>query len=179
MKIKVKRVDKNASLPTVLKKGDWFDITVPHDIHLEGPTATVLKRVRKKDTEEVATRRVEFHHQLIDLGFVMELPAGYEAHILPRSSAFHTWGFIFPNSIGIIDNSYRGPNDTWKANLLPFRTEYIGAGSRIAQFKVVLSQKATIWQKIKHLFVNKIEFVEVETFDTNVSRGGIGSTGKS
>ena len=36
----------------------------------------------------------------------MELPKGYEAHIVPRSSTFKNFGIIQTNHMGIIDASY-------------------------------------------------------------------------
>ena len=51
-------------------------------------------------------------------------------------------------------------------------------GDRVAQFRIQLSQKATVWQKIKWLFSSGIEFVDVEDLH-NESRGGFGSTGWS
>ena len=41
----------------------------------------------------------------ISLGVSMELPEGYEAHLLPRSSTFKNFGIILANGMGIIDNS--------------------------------------------------------------------------
>src|SRR5574344_1317390 len=50
---------------------------------------------------------------LIPLGVAMELPEGYEAHVVPRSSTFKTWGILQTNHMGVIDNSYCGDNDQW------------------------------------------------------------------
>lgn len=176
MKIKIKR-HGSAYLPVMLPQGDWFDLVCPEDVHVDGPIANTLKRVRKKGEEEKSTRSVEFSSTLIDFGFAMQLPKGYEAHILPRSSTFNKYGILLVNSQGVIDWSYRGNDDTWKYGALATRETFIPAGTRIAQFRIVLSQRATIWQKIKHLFTSgKIEFVEVENFDSE-NRGGIGSTG--
>ena len=52
---------------------------------------------------------------IIDFGVAMELPKGYEAHLLPRSSTFQNTGLILTNSMGIIDNSFCGDNDYWGA----------------------------------------------------------------
>lgn len=54
---------------------------------------------------------------LVNLGIAMQLPEGYEGQILPRSSTFKNYGVILCNSMGIIDNSYRGETDWWMANL--------------------------------------------------------------
>ena len=52
-------------------------------------------------SEDVSLKAGEF--KLIPLGVAMELPQGYEAHIVPRSSTFKTWGIIQTNSMGVVD----------------------------------------------------------------------------
>ena len=42
---------------------------------------------------------------LIPLGVAMELPKGYEAHVVPRSSTFKNFGIIQTNHMGVIDES--------------------------------------------------------------------------
>ena len=49
-------------------------------------------------------------------------------------------------------------------------------GDRICQFRIQLSQKATMWQKIKWLLSSGIELVEVDDLG-NENRLGFGSTG--
>ena len=56
--------------------------------------------------EEVELKAGEF--KLIHLGVAMQLPEGYEAHIVPRSSTFKNFGIIQTNHCGIIDESYCG-----------------------------------------------------------------------
>lgn len=73
--------------------------------------------------------------------------------------------------------SYNGNNDEWKFLYYGIRNCTIPANSRICQFRIQLSQKATVWQKLKWLFSNKIELIEVDNLNT-INRGGIGSTGK-
>ena len=106
----------------------------------------------------------------------MEIPEGYEAIILPRSSTFSKYGIIMTNSAGVIDSSYCGDTDEWRFPAVAFRHSSINVGDRICQFRIQLSQKATVWQKIKWLFSSKIEFVEVEHLG-NADRGGFGTTG--
>lgn len=72
--------------------------------------------------------------------------------------------------------SYNGNNDCWMFNAIAFRDATIPENTRICQFKIQLSQKATVWQKLKWLFSSKIEFVEVDNLNNN-DRGGFGSTG--
>lgn len=74
--------------------------------------------------------------------------------------------------------SYCGNNDIWKFPAIAFRDTIINEGDKICQFRIQPSQKASIWTKIKWLFTNKIEFVEVENLQ-NANRGGFGTTKKN
>lgn len=114
---------------------------------------------------------------MVPLGVAMELPKGFEAIIIPRSSMFKTFGIMETNSVGLIDNSYCGNSDEWKLPAIAFREGCILPGDRVCQFKIQLSQKATIWQKLKWLVSSGIELVFVDTLN-NVNRGGFGSTGR-
>lgn len=102
--------------------------------------------------------------KLIPLGIAMQLPAGYEAHVIPRSSTFKNFGIIQANSMGLIDESYCGDNDQWYFPAIALRKTTILANDRICQFRIM-----------KHQL--QIEFREVDNLN-NESRGGIGSTGK-
>lgn len=75
--------------------------------------------------------------------------------------------------------SYSGPNDQWQYPVIDIseNLSYIKRGDRICQFRIQLSQKATIWQKLRWLFTRKIEFEFVDDYE-GVDRGGFGSTGK-
>lgn len=85
--------------------------------------------------ERVEMKAGEF--RIISLGVAMQLPEGYEAHVLPRSSTFKRWGILMTNSMGIIDNSYCGDNDVWGFPALATRDTAIEAGDRIAQFRIM------------------------------------------
>lgn len=169
MEIKIKNLGVK-KLPEIIKKGDWIDLRTAEDITLDAPQAEVLKRTKKG-----SFRNVTFNSKLIPLGIAMQLPKGYEAIILPRSSTFKKYGIILANSQGIIDNSYNGDTDEWMFNAIALRATTILANTRIAQFRVQLSQKATIWRKIKWLLNNKIKIKEVKELN-NTNRGGFGST---
>lgn len=169
MKIKIKLYE-GAKIP-VSKKGGWFDIFMPSAGCLAGPIAN---RLSKKKT----VRNVEFYPQMVSLGFALEMPKGWEAIIAPRSSAYRDFGCGNTNFIGIVEDTYCGDNDIWKAHMKSDKNTSWKAGERLFQFRFQLSQKATVWQKIKYLFWNgKIEFVVVNSLG-NADRGGFGSTGK-
>lgn len=155
--IKIK-VARDLNIPTVIAKGDWIDLRSDEDVTFNAlEVGNVIK--------------------YISLGVAIELPEGYEAVIAPRSSTPKNYGIIMSNSIGVIDNSYCGDNDIWKFPALAYKETTIHKNDRIAQFRIQLSQKATIWQKIKWLFTSGVKIQIVQSLSNN-NRGGFGSTGK-
>ena len=72
--------------------------------------------------------------------------------------------------------SYNGDNDEWKFPAIAIRETTIEEGTRICQFRIQLSQKATFWQKLKWLFSSGVKLVEVDNLN-NEDRLGFGSTG--
>lgn len=124
-----------------ITKGDFIDLRAAEDVELKAGD-----------------------FRLIPLGVAMQLPEGYEAHIVPRSSTFKTWGVIMTNSVGIIDESYCGSNDIWKMPVYATRDTVIHKNDRICQFRIMEHQP-------------KIEFEEVDKLEGS-DRGGFGSTGK-
>ena len=175
LKIKVKRINKNIPLPEMIDKGDWIDLRAAETVTLNAPHANILKRHKVKGVEE-RHRDVEFDSKLIGLGVAMQLPKGFEAVTLSRSSTYKNFGVILGNSEGVIDQPYCGDNDEWKYNAIAFRDTTINEGDRICQFRIQLSQKATVWQKIKWLLSSGVKIVEVDELG-NPDREGIGITG--
>ena len=123
-------------------KGDWIDLRVAKDVRL------------KKD---------EF--KLVPLGIGMKLPKGYEAHIVPRSSTYKTFGVIQTNHQAVIDESYCGNDDQWYYPIYALRDTIIHKNDRICQFRIVKKQP-------------KINFNKVEVL-VDKNRGGIGSSGRN
>lgn len=111
--------------------------------------------------ENVTMKAGEF--KLISLGIAMELPKGYEAHVLPRSSTFKNFGIIAVNSMGVIDETYCGDNDCWFMAALAIRDTEIHVNDRICQFRIVKHQPKIIFEEVGRL--------------NNEDRGGHGSTG--
>lgn len=103
--------------------------------------------------------------KFLNLGISIELPEGYWAQIVPRSSLFAKHGIIQANSVGVIDSSYCGDTDVWKFPALCFEDTVIEKYERICQFRIV---KDTIHEGVV--------IREVDSLDTK-SRGGFGSTG--
>ena len=113
-----------------------------------------------------AEERIEYHAGdclRIGLGVAMEMPAGFEAKIEPRSCTFSDYGLIWTSS-GVIDNRYNGDADWWGSSWYAVRDGIIEKNDRICQFRVFRIQ-------------DEGEFTTVN-FLNNCNRGGFGSTGK-
>lgn len=178
MKIKVKYFSKDFPQLEVIKKGDWIDLRSRIKVEVGKPQAGTSYKVTDAEGKVKTFRDVTFYHTLIPLGVGMELPKGFEALIAPRGSTYGNYGFIIANSPGVIDNTYCGDKDEWKCSALFLDAGTIKPKDRICQFRIQLSQKATPWQKLKWLFVRKIEFVPVDKLEEE-DRGGFGKTGKA
>lgn len=139
--INIKYFDDEIQRIEKIDKGDWIDL---------------------RSAETVELKQGEF--KLIKLGIGMILPAGYEAHIVPRSSTFKNFGVIQTNHCGIIDESYCGDNDQWYFPAFAFRDTIINKNDRICQFRIVKKQPEISFEIVEHL--------------SNKDRGGFGSTGK-
>ena len=101
---------------------------------------------------------------MIPLGVSMELPSGYEAHIVPRSSTYKNFGIIQTNHMGVIDETYCGDNDVYMMPVLAVRDTEINVNDRICQFRIVENQPKIVFEEVDYL--------------EGVARGGFGSTGK-
>lgn len=121
--------------------GDWIDL---------------------RAAEDVSMKAGDF--KLIPLGVAMELPKGYEALVAPRSSTFKKLGILLANSLGIIDESYKGDNDEWHFPAYAIKDTEIHKNERICQFRIIQHQPL-------------IHLLEVDWLG-NADRGGIGSTGR-
>ena len=103
--------------------------------------------------------------KLIPLGIAMELPKGYEAVVVPRSSTFKNFGIIQTNHMGIIDETYCGDEDQWYFPAYAMLDTTIEVNDRICQFRIQRHQPELTFESVESL--------------GNVNRGGIGSTGKN
>ena len=110
--------------------------------------------------EEVELKAGEF--RLIHLGVAMQLPKGYEAHIVPRSSTFKNFGIIQTNHMGVIDETFCGPGDWWRMPVYALRDTVIHVNDRICQFRLMEHQPVVAFEE------GKLE---------GKDRGGFGSTG--
>ena len=172
LKILIKRFKDDSGeplvdFPKVIKRGDWIDLRASQEIILNAPQAGTLKG------HDVKHRDVVSDVTYIPLGIAMKLPDGYEAIVASRSSAPKKMGIMLANGIGIIDNSYCGDEDQWMYPAVTLRKTSIAKNSRLCQFRIQPSQKATLWQKVKWLFTSGIELVEVDSLEGE-NRKGLG-----
>ena len=113
-------------------------------------------------SEPVTLKPLE--RQLVPTGLYIELPAGYEAQVRPRSGLAAKHGISIVNSPGTIDADYRGEI---KVILVNLSTEefVIAPGERIAQMVVARHER--------------VEWEEVEVLEASErGEGGFGSTGR-
>lgn len=127
-------------VPTKIQVGNWVDLRSAEDVDLKS-----------------------FEFRKISLGISMNLPDGYEAHVVPRSSTFEKWGILMTNSMGVIDDTYCGNDDIWRFPALAMRETHISKGDRICQFRIMKIQP-------------ELEFSLVEKLHAP-NRGGFGTTG--
>lgn len=148
-KIKIKYHDNDLVKIEKFEMGDFIDLRAAEDVFI--PLG---------------------EYKLISLGVSMQLPSGYYAEVVPRSSTFKNFGIIMSNSIGVIDESYCGDNDIWrfpavclvnKCKGVHSKGVWIHKNDRICQFRIVKKMPT-------------ICFEEVDMLD-NKDRGGIGSSG--
>ena len=140
MEIIIKYHDEEIAKMGLEQHGDWIDLRAAEDVEM-----------------------VPGDFRIISLGVSMKLPAGYEAHLAPRSSTFKKWGILQTNGVGVIDELYCGDDDVWGFPALAMRQTKINKGDRIAQFRLVEK-------------MDMVDFVRVDHLDAE-SRGGFGSTG--
>ena len=134
--------DKIEKLAYIGGKSDWVDL---------------------RSAEDVTLKKGEF--KLIPLGIAMELPKGYEAHVVPRSSTYKNFGVIQTNHMGVIDETYCGDNDQWFMPVLAMRDTKIHVNDRICQFRIMEHQPELVFEETEIL--------------GHADRGGHGSTGKA
>ena len=154
MNIKIKYFNDELTRVEKIAKGNWIDLRAAQDVTLKAG---------------------EF--KLIPLGIAMELPLGYEAHVVPRSSTFKNYGIIQTNHQGVIDGystddegnpipgtGYCGNDDQWFMPVYALRDTEIHLNDRICQFRIMEQQPEISFEEVSEL--------------TGVNRGGHGSTGK-
>ena len=160
------KVKYHADIEPLKITGDWIDLRVAEDVFIP-----------------------EGQYKVVSLGISIQLPEGYEAHIVPRSSTFKNFGLIQANGVGIIDNGYCGDNDIWRFPAICKEGRNSFFTEEVAEYldKDVVARggiiKGTMLKKNDRICqmkvvekMNPIEIVTVEKLG-NKDRGGFGSTG--
>ncbi len=101
--------------------------------------------------------------KLVPTGFIVEIPAGFEAQIRPRSGLAIRQGIGVLNSPGTIDSDYRGEVKIIISNFGASDFNY-SKGDRIAQM-VICPVIQAVWEEVPELT------------GTGRGEGGFGHTG--
>ena len=144
---------------------DWADrsLGLPR-YETAGAAGADLRANLPPDQRTEGVRLAPMQRAIVPTGLRVEIPAGFEAQIRPRSGLALQHGISLANTPGTIDSDYRGPLAVLLINLgaEPF---VIGHGDRIAQMVVAPVAQAT--------------FAEVAGLGgTARGSGGFGSTGR-
>ena len=113
--------DKIEKLRFIDGKSDWIDLRSAEEVNMKAGEA-----------------------RLISLGIAVQLPKGYEAHVVPRSSTFKNFGLIQTNHMGVIDESYCGDHDEWKVPVMAVRDTCIHVNDRRGYLADSLTDKQLV-----------------------------------
>jgi dUTP pyrophosphatase len=154
MKVRIKKLNPLAEIPSYAKDGDAGMDVIATSIISDTPTQITY-----------------------GLGIALEIPKGFVGLVFPRSSIRKT-GLQLSNSVGVIDSGYRGElqatfnklfggeamYDEMKVKEIQ-PNDFYKVGDRVAQIMIIPHPP--------------IEFEEAdELSDTERGEGGFGSTGK-
>jgi len=154
MKVRIKKLNENAIIPSYAKDGDAGMDVIATSIISDTPTQITY-----------------------GLGIALEIPYGFVGLVFPRSSIRKT-GLQLSNSVGVIDSGYRGElqatfnklfggeamYDEMKVKEIQ-PNDFYKVGDRVAQIMIIPHPP--------------IEFEQAnELSDTERGEGGFGSTGK-
>lgn len=142
----------------------WADRSLPLPAYETAGAAgaDIRANLRPEDRESGFTLD-PMHRAIVPTGIRVEIPAGFEMQIRPRSGLAVKQGITLPNTPGTIDSDYRGPLGVALVNLgtEPYTIRH---GDRIAQMVVAPVVQAA--------------FAVVDSLsDTDRGEGGFGSTG--
>ena len=145
---------------------EWADRALPLPSYETGGAAGADIRANlTPEDREVGFTLDPMRRAVIPTGIRVEIPAGYEMQIRPRSGLAVKFGITLPNTPGTIDSDYRGPLGVALVNLgtEPYTIQH---GDRIAQAVVAP--------------VMQVGFQVVDLLgETQRGAGGFGSTGKA
>ena len=144
---------------------DWADQSLPLPAYeTAGAAGADLRANLRPEDRADGLVLAPMARAILPTGLRIEIPAGYEVQIRPRSGLAAKFGLTIPNAPGTIDSDYRGPLGVIMANLGadPYTIRH---GDRIAQMVVAPVVKA------RFAVVNALG-------ETARGTGGFGSTGR-
>lgn len=172
MKVRIKKLHKDAIIPTYAKKGDaGMDLTAV-DYYYDADGCIVYKT-----------------------GLAVEIPEGFVGLVFQRSSVSKKDLFL-TNGVGVIDSGYRGeilakfkpvsffePNDDTEFDNNKFKScTQVHLPQSEGEYVYENAFKYNLGERIAQLIIipyPQIEFEEVEELtETERGEGGYGSTGK-
>ena len=144
---------------------DWADRSLPlPSYETAGAAGADIRANLRPEDRAAGLVLAPMARAIVPTGLRVEIPAGFEMQIRPRSGLAVKFGISIPNAPGTIDSDYRGPLGVVLVNLgaEPFAIHH---GDRIAQCVVAP--------------VVQVGFQVVESLgDTARGAGGFGSTGR-
>lgn len=153
-KVKIKLIGENCF--PVKNNGNWYDC--------QSREMTIIRHGKEIETATNGIITVMPNDILmVKLGFAADMGKGYEAQVKPRSSTFKKYGILQGNSVGLIDDSYKGDGDEWSVYFHCTKMTRVPVNSRLVQMTIEKSRP-------------DIDFDVVETLG-NKNRGGFGTTG--
>jgi dUTP pyrophosphatase len=118
MKVKFKKLHKDAVMPFYSKPGD------------AGMDLTAIEVKKSFDSVRDVYTKV-----IVDSGIAVEIPNGHVGLVFPRSSIQST-GLRLTNSVGVIDSQYRGSIKAY-FDILDPTLKYYEIGERFAQLIIL------------------------------------------
>jgi dUTP pyrophosphatase len=164
--MKVKKFSKDVPDFKIDNKGDWIDLFVERATISENTEEAIEYNQGFKDNDFNEGGEIWYNKGdivIVGLGVAIELPYSHEGEIRPRSSTLKKTGLLLTNSVGTIDESYKGDSDEWQGVFYATRNGMFKRFDRLLQFKV-----------IKKMVKPTIEYVDTLG---NENRGGYGTSG--
>lgn len=166
--LKVFKIHNKATIPTKASdKASCFDVHAGFESKQEykqfGEDSLEIVSYTKENSLTIYPKA----RVLIPTGIRLDIPEGYEVFLYSRSGLSFVDGLILTNSVGIIDEDYRGELFISVTNTSS-RSVVISNGTRIAQLQLRKRQDFIV-EEVKEYDVNK----------TKRATGGFGSTGEN
>jgi dUTP pyrophosphatase len=122
VRLEIKRIDPDLSLPSYARDGDaGLDLSSAEDVVLKPGERAV-----------------------VPIGFAIAIPEGFAGFVHARSGRALREGLALPNAPGVIDAGYRGELKVLLVNLDPAEPIYISRGEKIAQLVVKRIERAEL-----------------------------------